>query len=398
MSIFSLLKEWLKGLTAPAKDPRLTYADAFQRHRELMGRVRRARGKLSASKKDLETRLTEARSRQQRLEMHESQDAFVMQLRQIVGEELRFLEAEVRELDQEEKELAMVEQRLSFQEEAFTARQEALGARYSAAEARVRIHKELGGVSEDLADLGVALEKAEQRTEEIQARASAIDHLAELGILEVPGHAAGANAAQHLADRYTPPELKGLQQALQVGFSRIGSTNGLKALQQLAYEYGQLQLVLDRRKGTDPLSFAHIPPLVEETYHRGMSVLEDALGVIRVIRGPDRERLEAEIIELEKEIESLRGDETQTARVKIREETLASHRERLDMIKQQQFRIDELLHQAGRCEASLRLTRMELAALKVDSSEASVSAATDTLRKTISQAREVQEELKRLGF
>ena len=64
MGILSPLKEWLKGLAAPAEDPRLAYADASQRHRELMGKVRRAREKLAASKTDLETRLTEAKSRQ----------------------------------------------------------------------------------------------------------------------------------------------------------------------------------------------------------------------------------------------------------------------------------------------------------------------------------------------
>ena len=77
---------------------------------------------------------------------------------------------------------------------------------------------------------------------------------------------------------------------------------------------------------------------------------------------------------------------------------MASHRERLEMIDQQQFRVDELLYQCDRCEASLSRTRIELASLQAGSSDSSVSAVTETLRRTITQAKEVQEEMRRLGF
>ncbi len=62
------------------------------------------------------------------------------------------------------------------------------------------------------------------------------------------------------------------------------------------------------------------------------------------------------------------------------------------------LRVDQLLHQAGACEASLHRTRVEIAALRADSVESSVNAVIGTLRKTITQAKEVQDELKRLGY
>ena len=64
----------------------------------------------------------------------------------------------------------------------------------------MRVHEALGGVSEELADLGVALDQAEQRTEYTQARASAIDRLVELGILDIPGLKSGDAPPQQLAD------------------------------------------------------------------------------------------------------------------------------------------------------------------------------------------------------
>ena len=129
-----------------------------------------------------------------------------------------------------------------------------------------------------------------------------------------------------------------------------------------------------------------------------MSVVADALQLARAIHSSGKERLEAEIVVLEKEIAASKMDGTQAARVKIRQQTMATHKERLDLLVQQQLRVDELLHQCQRCEASLARTRIELAALRADSSGLSVDTVTERLQRTIDQAKEVTEELKRLGF
>jgi phage shock protein A len=70
--------------------------------------------------------------------------------------------------------------------QAVAARQELLEAQYSTAEAHVQVHEALGGVSEELDGLGDALEQAEQRTDRMQARASALDRLVDAGVLDMP--------------------------------------------------------------------------------------------------------------------------------------------------------------------------------------------------------------------
>ena len=57
-------------------------------------------------------------------------------------------------------------------------------AQYGAAEAQVRIGEAATGLSEELADVGLAVERAQNRTEEMRARAGAIDELIENGVLE----------------------------------------------------------------------------------------------------------------------------------------------------------------------------------------------------------------------
>ena len=106
---------------------------------------------------------------------------------------------EDREVEQEEGRLSIMEQRLAMQIEAFHAQLEVIAARYSAAEAQVRMQEVLTGISEELADLGTALQQAEEKTEHMQARASAIAQLVEAGVLEMPGLAAGDAFERQLA-------------------------------------------------------------------------------------------------------------------------------------------------------------------------------------------------------
>jgi hypothetical protein len=193
-------------------------------------------------------------------------------------------------------------------------------------------------------------------------------------------------------------ELRQLLETLESGFQTSDSAEGLKALKDLVSEYEQLLPVLDQKKQTEPLSLSHIPALAEETYRRGLSVLADVLDLEQITHSSEKERLEREIVELERRIASLRKDDAQAERVTIKESTIASHKERLAMIREHQLRADKLLYQCDRCEASLHMTRMEIVALKVESSKTSVNAVIETLQKTIDQAKEVQEELRRLGF
>ena len=193
-------------------------------------------------------------------------------------------------------------------------------------------------------------------------------------------------------------ELERLKDDIQTGFSRVNSADGLKALQELVHEYEELQPVLDRGRETDPLAVAHIPALAEETYRQGLSVLAGCLDLMREIRSPNNQKLEAEAADLESQIGAMEKDDTQTERLSILKATVASHRERLSLIQQQSLRVDGLLHQSDSCEASLHRTRIELAALKADNVDTRVSAVTHALQSTINQAKEVQEELKKLGF
>ncbi len=193
-------------------------------------------------------------------------------------------------------------------------------------------------------------------------------------------------------------EIEQIRELLMAELTAIDFTTGLKALSDLNHEYEQLQLVLDRQEEGSSMSNAHIPGLARETYREGLNVLTNGLQLSRAIHTSNRKELEAEIVQIEKEIEVLGKDDRQQMRVKLREEMVTLHRERLEMTDQQQYRLDELLFQCDRCEASLSRTRMEMASLQAGRSETSVNSVTEALQRTIAQAKEIQEELKKLGF
>ena len=199
-------------------------------------------------------------------------------------------------------------------------------------------------------------------------------------------------------ERLERAEATRLLETLHSGFMSVGSAQGLKALGELAAEYQELASVLVRNSDADPLSITRLPILADETYRRGLSVLSDALELMKAADTSVRGRVQSEIAELEREIETSKGEATLAERSRLKEETLASHLQRLEMLDRLRLRVYQLLYQAFRCEAALQGTRIELAAVRTGSSQTSVDSVIDALERTMRQAQEVQEELKRIGY
>ena len=127
-------------------------------------------------------------------------------------------------------------------------------------------------------------------------------------------------------------------------------------------------------------------------------MLDSVLEFLLTIDSSDKERLDVDIRSIESDIESMKLDGSQTARLEIRIARLADLRERFDRLEKQELRAEEFLLRAGLIEGSLNRTRLELASLRVDSAERGVSEVSEALQRTIDQAREVLEEMRKLGY
>src|SRR5207253_1838924 len=94
------------------------------------------------------------------------------------------LDTQVQQLEQQQEKLVASEKQLQAKIEAFRSQKEVIKAQYSAAEASVRIGEAATGIGEQMADTGLAIQRAKDKTEQMQARASAIDELTTSGALE----------------------------------------------------------------------------------------------------------------------------------------------------------------------------------------------------------------------
>jgi phage shock protein A len=94
------------------------------------------------------------------------------------------LHTQEQQLADQEQKLISGEQTLQLKIEAFRSQKEVIKAQYSAADAQVKIGEAATGIGEHMADIGLAVQRAQDKTKEMQARAGAIDELTTAGALE----------------------------------------------------------------------------------------------------------------------------------------------------------------------------------------------------------------------
>lgn len=207
--IAGAVRSGLNSALAPAIDPRTTYVNAHQKQQALLAQVGLAVNQVGASKRRLHERATADRARlpemleEARVELAAGRhDAarVVLRRRQVLAFELSALEVQLAEVEKDEDNLKRLQRRLAGQVEEFVARQQLIVARYNAAEAQVRIKEAVTGVSEDFAELSAALEQAEEKTDGMEARVSAIDRLVSEGLLGPSSIGSSAEPAGAEAD------------------------------------------------------------------------------------------------------------------------------------------------------------------------------------------------------
>jgi phage shock protein A len=102
-------------------------------------------------------------------------------------QQLQDLDAQVQQLEGQQEKLVASEKQLSARIEQFRSQKEVIKAQYSAAEAQVRIGEAATGIGREMENTGLAIDRAKDKTEQMQARAAAIDELVAAGDLQELG-------------------------------------------------------------------------------------------------------------------------------------------------------------------------------------------------------------------
>ncbi len=178
-----------------AEDPRETLDYSYQRQLDLLSKVRRGVADVATSRKRVELQMNQLQAQSAKL-TEQAQKALGMGREDLAREaltrksaltsQIADLKTQHAQLQGEEEKLTLAQQRLQAKVEAFRTRKETIKATYTAAEAQTRINEAMSGIGEEMGDVGLAIQRAEDKTAQMLARAGAIDELLASGALEDP--------------------------------------------------------------------------------------------------------------------------------------------------------------------------------------------------------------------
>lgn len=223
------------------EDPRETLDYSYQRQLELLQKVRRGVADVATSRKRVELQINQIRQQSTRLE-EQGRKALSVGREDLAREALSRrsgLQAQIDDLQvqhdnlqAEEEKLTTASQRLQSKVDAFRTKKETIKATYTAAEAQTRINEAFSGISEEMGDVGLAIQRAEDKTSQMQARAGAIDELLASGALDDFSGQRGDDIQAEL-DRM------GGGRDVELELARMKAELGMGSAPQSAIEQGQ---------------------------------------------------------------------------------------------------------------------------------------------------------------
>ncbi len=180
----TVIKAKISKLLDKAEDPGETLDYSYTRQLESLQQVKKgiadvvtAKKRLGMQAQKLEQSVVklDTQARQALAAGNEELARTALERKTLAQTELQSLDQQVAELQAQQDKLTESEKRLRTKIEAFRTKKEVIKAQYSAAEAQVRISEAATGVGEQMADLGLAIQRAEDKTENMRARASAVE-------------------------------------------------------------------------------------------------------------------------------------------------------------------------------------------------------------------------------
>src|SRR6478752_2578072 len=189
----TVIKAKINKLLDKAEDPGETLEYSYQRQMELLQNVKKGIADVVTSKKRLQLQQTkleqqvvklDTQARQALSAGNEDLARTALERKQFAQGELQSLDQQVAELEAQQQQLIDKEQKLRGKLEQFRTKKEVIKAQYSAAEAQVKISEAATGVGEEMADIGMAMQRAQDKTENMRARAAAMDELEASGAFD----------------------------------------------------------------------------------------------------------------------------------------------------------------------------------------------------------------------
>jgi phage shock protein A len=190
--ISTVIKQKVNTILDKHEDPREALDYSFVKQRELLNKLRRDMAEVVTAKKRLEIQKAKLWDNIRTLDdqaaravdqNNEDLAKLALQRKNANMLQLQELNKQISEMQLEQDKLEDTEKRLSTKVEEFRSKKEIIKAQYTAAEAQVRIKENVTGISEEMTDVGMALDRAEDKTEKMKAKSQALDEMIDSGSL-----------------------------------------------------------------------------------------------------------------------------------------------------------------------------------------------------------------------
>jgi phage shock protein A len=190
--ISTVIKQKVNTLLDRYEDPREALDYSYTKQLELMNELRRSLAEVITARKRLEMqksklwaniRLLDEQARRALDTNREDLAKLALERKNANLLQSQNLDKQISDMKQEEEKLEETSKRLAIKVEEFKSKKEVIKARYSAAEAQVKIKESVTGISEEMADVGMAMNRAEDKAEKMKAKSEALDDMINSGTL-----------------------------------------------------------------------------------------------------------------------------------------------------------------------------------------------------------------------
>ncbi len=191
-----ILRAKFNALLNRAENPNETLDYSYEKQLTSLQNVKRGVADVVTAKKRLELQTQQLEQNVVKLDTQARQAVAAgredlarqaLERKSAIQQQLQDLDTQVKQLADQQQKLVDSQKQLEAKVEQFRSQKEVIKAQYSAAEAQVRIGEAATGIGRDMDNTGLAIQRAKDKTEQMQARASAIDELVTAGDLQELG-------------------------------------------------------------------------------------------------------------------------------------------------------------------------------------------------------------------
>ncbi len=189
----NIIRGKINKLLDKVEDPREELDTSYERQLDLLQNVKKGIAELTTAKKRLEMQKyklcqsiidIDSQAKEILKQGNEALARTALERKVSTQEQIDGLTQQIKNMTAEQNKLTEAEKKLELKVEEFRTKKETMKAQYSAADAQVKISESLSGIGSQIGNAGDAMRRAEDKTQAMSARASAIDELTDSGVLD----------------------------------------------------------------------------------------------------------------------------------------------------------------------------------------------------------------------